>query len=167
MPGYTDFITDQRRLSTPFQIPKRHIRSHSPQLRTSAPHSSTIRFNVTYRCSTFKFPGRLSHYILIYISSLWYNLVWCLLRPIRLHADQIQTTTIKIYCYQSTLTRKLVLFVLNMGKMTWRTLWHISTIYNPRMQKSDARWKISNSIDILQSESLWSHYDTNKIKFAR
>jgi len=42
MPGYTHFITDQRRLSAPFQIPKRHIRSPSPQLRTSATHSSTI-----------------------------------------------------------------------------------------------------------------------------
>jgi len=157
MPGYTDFNTDQRRLSAPFQIPKRHIRSHSPQLRTSAPHSSTIRFNVTYRCTTFKFSRRLSHYILIHIYSLWHSLVWYPLRPIRLHADQTQTTTIKIYCYQSTLTRKLVLCVLNMGKMTWRNLWHISTTYNLRTQKSDARWKISNSIDILQSEFLWSH----------
>lgn len=167
MPGYTHFITDQRRLSAPFQIPKRHIRSHSPQLRTSATHSSTIRFKVTYRCTKFMFSGWLSHYILIYISSLWNSIVWYPLRPIRLHADQIQTTTIKMYCYQTTRIRKLVLLVLNMGKMMWWYLWHISTTCNLRMHKYDARRKISNSIDILQSEFLWSHCDTNKIKFAR
>ena len=145
MPGYTHFITDQRRLSAPFQIPKRHIRSHSPHLRTSATHSSTVRFNITYRCTIFKFSGRLSHYILIYVSSLWHSLVSYPLRPIRLHAAQIQTTIIKMYCSQTTRTRKLVLLVLNMGKMTWWDLWHISTICNLRMHRSDARWKISNS----------------------
>ena len=156
-------------LSAPFQIPKHHIRSSSPQLRTSATHSSTIIFNVTYRCTTFKFSGRLSYYILIYISSLWYSLVGYPLRPIRLHADQIQTPTIKMNLYQTTRTRRLVLLVLNMGKMTWWDLWLISTIYNLRMHKSDARRNISNSrpINIIQYEFLWSHCDTNKIKFAR